>query len=636
MAEEREIQFLGKIYKCPNCGAHLDSFCAFCPACGFEIRENNTTNSINDFIKELNKKSEIDEKTSFIENYHIQNTKEDILEFLILANKQIVNYDKNGDGELQEDELKLAKAYKVLADDCYERAKALGISDQRIEEVYGRITAVDNFLTKTVAAEKMNTSIKEIRKSFQKSQVLEIDIALIVILIIIFALAKIFGSPIAMVLSILAILLCLSSVLAGFRIVRLFRSSGSILFLILSLFMTAGSVYFMCRINYKEKITELKYGKYIEWDNLGVLSKYVPKFDPINGVLYSDTSDLLQFGFEYESDKDYGSWIDKIKKKGFTIESEDHGRSYKAFNQGGYFAKIVQGDKYIETTIVPPFAWNSLFLSNCIPTGYFYSGITHINTDEAFNVTLKYSEDSYINEYIDSCVEFGYNKNVIQSKNSFIGYNKDGMRLSVFCDADEVTIDFQKSFDWSELLLSEVFPQIYESGGKVLINEENRNTVSFDKVSSTRFEAYTKQCQESGYRYNIFSNTAFFRATNESNLIVARNSNCLEASVICSTFEWTTPSMTSVLPEMDGIGGTVYGFLTKDEHKSFEATVYGLTKTEIEDYIMKCKEKGFTTDVVSNDKQFKATWERNFFQGGDVFLTINYDSFDHIIIKVEK
>ena len=94
--------------------------------------------------------------------------------------------------------------------------------------------------------------------------------------------------------------------------------------------------------------------------------------------------------------------------------------------------------------------------------------------------------------------------------------------------------------------------------------------------------------------------------------------------------------MASLIPVMDGIGGTVYGFLTKDEKKAFEATVYGLTKSEIEDYVMKCKEKGFTTDVVSNDTMFKATWERNFFQGGDVFLTISYDNFDHIAIKIEK
>lgn len=113
---QRETVYDGKIHKCPNCGEILESFVANCPSCGYEIRESRTIASVKEFALKLDQiehkqmshssameklfgkdlhddssaKQKIEEeKANLIINFPVPNTKEDILEFLILASSNI-------------------------------------------------------------------------------------------------------------------------------------------------------------------------------------------------------------------------------------------------------------------------------------------------------------------------------------------------------------------------------------------------------------------------------------------------------------------------------------------------------------------------------------------------------------------
>lgn len=125
--KQRETFYEGYIHKCPSCGEVLESFITNCPACGYEIRDSKTTDSVREFAEKLaqiearkmpvyeEKKSvmkiffgrdlkETDEvekaekqfieqkdqeKANLILNYSLPNTKEDILEFILLASSNI-------------------------------------------------------------------------------------------------------------------------------------------------------------------------------------------------------------------------------------------------------------------------------------------------------------------------------------------------------------------------------------------------------------------------------------------------------------------------------------------------------------------------------------------------------------------
>lgn len=102
-----------KVRKCPSCGEVLNSLDTKCPTCGYEIRDVSNTNAMNIFQSELFKfdeqlkdgggiklfgldilsgsgdKSAFERKCEYIKNYIVPRTKEDFIEFGILAKSNV-------------------------------------------------------------------------------------------------------------------------------------------------------------------------------------------------------------------------------------------------------------------------------------------------------------------------------------------------------------------------------------------------------------------------------------------------------------------------------------------------------------------------------------------------------------------
>lgn len=88
----RKQEFVGIIRKCPNCGAELPSMVAKCPQCGYEIVGATANLSLKDFFIIYQKEQDDMRKLDMIKNYPIPNTKEDLIEFALLAAQQITAF----------------------------------------------------------------------------------------------------------------------------------------------------------------------------------------------------------------------------------------------------------------------------------------------------------------------------------------------------------------------------------------------------------------------------------------------------------------------------------------------------------------------------------------------------------------
>ena len=109
---QRQQEYAGKLYKCPNCGEILKSFVRNCPTCGLELRAAKASTAVREFALKLEaiesrreyekprgifsalsaqlSTSKTDEqKTNLIKSFSVPNTKEDILEFMILATSNV-------------------------------------------------------------------------------------------------------------------------------------------------------------------------------------------------------------------------------------------------------------------------------------------------------------------------------------------------------------------------------------------------------------------------------------------------------------------------------------------------------------------------------------------------------------------
>ena len=138
-AGTREEIYTGKLLKCPNCGEILKSFEVSCPSCGYEIRETRPASSVHELTKKLEHldahkqakdygiieqafRNEIINKTDkqkieLIKTFSIPNTKEDILEFLILASSNVNPY------ATSQVEKAISDAWQSKYDQAYQKAK---------------------------------------------------------------------------------------------------------------------------------------------------------------------------------------------------------------------------------------------------------------------------------------------------------------------------------------------------------------------------------------------------------------------------------------------------------------------------------------------------------------------------------
>ena len=139
--DKRKFTFDGVVHKCPNCGEILKAFSAVCSSCGYELRDVESSKIVKQFNEKLLKAKNEEEKIKIIKTVTIPNSKEDILEFMGIAedNFDIDYYVTHLKEEDEHD------AWLNLMNQCCRRAqKALLKEDfeeiqQRYQEIKTRI-----------------------------------------------------------------------------------------------------------------------------------------------------------------------------------------------------------------------------------------------------------------------------------------------------------------------------------------------------------------------------------------------------------------------------------------------------------------------------------------------------------------
>ena len=168
-SEQRKTIYEGELHKCPNCGELINAFVTKCPACDYEIRGKRASSSLKEFAdkleqlemtREMQKSKSVisklygsdgqlnktdEQKISLIRSFSIPNTKEDILEFMILAasNIDLKLYGLGNQGVVTVSQRALSDAWLAKFEQAYEKA-TLSFSDSsdfsKIKDIYDKKT----------------------------------------------------------------------------------------------------------------------------------------------------------------------------------------------------------------------------------------------------------------------------------------------------------------------------------------------------------------------------------------------------------------------------------------------------------------------------------------------------------------
>ena len=147
---------LALILHCPQCGAVVNSFLGKCEYCGTEFRGMDASKSIKEFAKFLAEEKSERQRIVIINNYPIPNTKEDIMEYMILASSNIGYREDLGDKDTEEYE----QAWLTKFLQGYQKAKLVFARDREfaiIQKMY------ENTLARKGNADKEH-KIRMIRK----------------------------------------------------------------------------------------------------------------------------------------------------------------------------------------------------------------------------------------------------------------------------------------------------------------------------------------------------------------------------------------------------------------------------------------------------------------------------------------
>ncbi len=176
----RKQEFSGKMYKCPSCGEALKAFEINCPACGHELRGTKASSAVREFALKLEaieskrdyekpsglfayseaqiRLSKTDEqKISLIKSFAVPNSKEDMLEFMILAtssmNMSVFDVSRTNVSKTEK-ELNLAWLSKVQQ--VYEKAKR----SYSTEDVFKEINELYNKCNREIKVAKLKGIVK--------------------------------------------------------------------------------------------------------------------------------------------------------------------------------------------------------------------------------------------------------------------------------------------------------------------------------------------------------------------------------------------------------------------------------------------------------------------------------------------
>lgn len=151
----RKEEYIGKVLKCPYCCEILESFTTTCPSCGYELRNVKPSDAVKEFslkiekiesnrkyekthgfFSNLNRISRTDEqKISLIKSFSVPNSKEDMLEFMILAYSNINLNIYDGTKVYSASQKALNDAWLSKVGQVYEKAKLSYSNDRLFEKI---------------------------------------------------------------------------------------------------------------------------------------------------------------------------------------------------------------------------------------------------------------------------------------------------------------------------------------------------------------------------------------------------------------------------------------------------------------------------------------------------------------------
>ena len=172
-----------------------------------------------------------------------------------------------------------------------------------------------------------------------------------------------------------------------------------------------------------------------DWSDIK-LSSILPKPESNKATIYSNTNDYLWIQIFKITESEYDEYVKDCKESGFTIDVEDN-YGYNAFNSEGYELSVnYMSDESIYMTVDAPVEMNEIIwpiseIVQLVPLPNSSYGEIITENSDMFNVNIGETTIDEYNDYVQACLDSGFNIDYNKDKNYYSAYNENGYYLSV-------------------------------------------------------------------------------------------------------------------------------------------------------------------------------------------------------------
>ena len=177
----------------------------------------------------------------------------------------------------------------------------------------------------------------------------------------------------------------------------------------------------------------------LEWHDRGI-STILPVPDADYGSIGLELEDSFSAYLSRCTLDDYTSYVNDCTDAGFTVDSEDQGDDYQAYNPDGFELQVSYRDYSEEIFIqlnAPRFephetyTWPSIGFSTMLPKPESDIGSISIDSSMQFLAYIGETSMEDYNRYVDNCIDSGFDVDYNRSDDVFSADNANGDSLRV-------------------------------------------------------------------------------------------------------------------------------------------------------------------------------------------------------------
>lgn len=248
--------------------------------------------------------------------------------------------------------------------------------------------------------------------------------------------------------------------------------------------------------------------KYV-WLDSG-LSTEIPKFEGKYGTLLENNENEFELELDNVSYNEFINYISLCKNEGYSVDANNDTKEYTAYNNEGYMVNISYYSDSMRIELYAPLYGDADFqlpkndLASKLPITN-YSGKINLDTEDELSFTLYQVSEDDMKQYFDDCKAKGFTIDLEQYDTTLEAFNSEGYKINIYYHEMknmDVTVERPKTYkkiSWPSTGPAKLLPKPSSDIGEISNDYDWCFSVYISNMTLEDFNDYVDKCIDKGF-----------------------------------------------------------------------------------------------------------------------------------------